>query len=393
MTQQVIGLGTAPNDGTGDQDRIAFGKCNSNFTELYGKSIVTGTNTAIVAVGPSNNVIDGTTLSSVLYSGINSTKVIAYGTGSTSSATTGQIWNKYTVTGTSTDTGTFAIYNLYQCNGDNLDGSGATNGVIHHYWNAVGGGANFKKGRILGQFELNINAAPADVGNDYTPVVIYGHTNQSFGGTAGVAGARGNLYGLNVKASTFGAATNISGIRGIEVGVSREGTSSSNTMRALSLIMNGSSTIAPQVVDTAIEIVAGSASGATGWNYLMTDGGYDSFPSLKLSTGWWFGCWGHGSAVPSAPGAGGTIAGFADLSNYTAISDSIIKGPAGTYKIDGSFNVIANTLSAAAGTTARAPLKLAPGVAPTSPADGDIWYDGTNIKMRIGATTKTFTLT
>lgn len=45
-----------------------------------------------------------------------------------------------------------------------------------------------------------------------------------------------------------------------------------------------------------------------------------------------------------------------------------------------------------AGTTAKAPLNLAPGVAPTSPIDGDIWYDGTNIKIRVGATTKTFTI-
>jgi len=47
----------------------------------------------------------------------------------------------------------------------------------------------------------------------------------------------------------------------------------------------------------------------------------------------------------------------------------------------------------AAATTARASLRLRSGTAPTSPNDGDIWYDGTNIKMRQGGTTKTFTLT
>jgi nitrogen fixation protein len=35
MAQQVINIGTAPNDGTGDQLRTAFDKCNDNFTELY----------------------------------------------------------------------------------------------------------------------------------------------------------------------------------------------------------------------------------------------------------------------------------------------------------------------------------------------------------------------
>jgi hypothetical protein len=45
-----------------------------------------------------------------------------------------------------------------------------------------------------------------------------------------------------------------------------------------------------------------------------------------------------------------------------------------------------------ASTTAKASLRIPSGTAPTSPVDGDIWYDGTNIKMRIGAVTKTFTL-
>jgi hypothetical protein len=35
MSQQTIGTGTVANDGTGDPVRTAFGKCNSNFTELY----------------------------------------------------------------------------------------------------------------------------------------------------------------------------------------------------------------------------------------------------------------------------------------------------------------------------------------------------------------------
>ena len=35
MAQQVINIGTSPNDGTGDQLRTAFDKCNDNFTELY----------------------------------------------------------------------------------------------------------------------------------------------------------------------------------------------------------------------------------------------------------------------------------------------------------------------------------------------------------------------
>lgn len=47
----------------------------------------------------------------------------------------------------------------------------------------------------------------------------------------------------------------------------------------------------------------------------------------------------------------------------------------------------------AAGTTGGASLNIPSGVAPTAPNDGDVWYDGTNIKIRVGGTTKTFTIT
>lgn len=37
MAQQLINIGSAPNDGLGDPIRTAFGKCNSNFSELYNR--------------------------------------------------------------------------------------------------------------------------------------------------------------------------------------------------------------------------------------------------------------------------------------------------------------------------------------------------------------------
>jgi hypothetical protein len=49
-------------------------------------------------------------------------------------------------------------------------------------------------------------------------------------------------------------------------------------------------------------------------------------------------------------------------------------------------------LNIAASTTAKAQINLAAGTAPTTPNNGDIWFDGTNLKMQIGGVTKTFTL-
>jgi hypothetical protein len=53
---------------------------------------------------------------------------------------------------------------------------------------------------------------------------------------------------------------------------------------------------------------------------------------------------------------------------------------------------IRSKLSMGAGTTSNAQINLASSTAPTSPNNGDIWFDGTDLKMRIGGVTKTFTL-
>ena len=42
-----------------------------------------------------------------------------------------------------------------------------------------------------------------------------------------------------------------------------------------------------------------------------------------------------------------------------------------------------------ASTTAKAPLNCLPGAAPTAPVDGDIWIEGTSIKLRISGATRT----
>jgi hypothetical protein len=59
MTQQIINIGTSPNDGTGDQFRVAFDKCNDNFTELY----TTGAGTTTEGVWNFNQASTDTTTS------------------------------------------------------------------------------------------------------------------------------------------------------------------------------------------------------------------------------------------------------------------------------------------------------------------------------------------
>jgi hypothetical protein len=51
---------------------------------------------------------------------------------------------------------------------------------------------------------------------------------------------------------------------------------------------------------------------------------------------------------------------------------------------------LTNTLNLVAATTARATMNIPSGVAPTSPANGDVWYDGTDLFFRQGTTTRRF---
>jgi len=62
-------------------------------------------------------------------------------------------------------------------------------------------------------------------------------------------------------------------------------------------------------------------------------------------------------------------------------------------KIGGTFTHAKSAwVNLSPSTTLVPHLSLEAGVAPTTPQDGDIWFDGSDIKMRIGGVTKTFTL-
>jgi hypothetical protein len=94
-----------------------------------------------------------------------------------------------------------------------------------------------------------------------------------------------------------------------------------------------------------------------------------------------------------------TLVGGGTNSNaYTYIQSNGYIGTRGALRIGASsgtdvVTALTNTwLNVAAGTTARSQINLASSTAPTSPNNGDIWFDGTDLKMRIGGVTKTFTL-
>jgi hypothetical protein len=75
---------------------------------------------------------------------------------------------------------------------------------------------------------------------------------------------------------------------------------------------------------------------------------------------------------PSDPGAGNV-----QVKNSLGV---------GTAPLSSAFAAIA------AGTTSEAQINFGASSAPTSPNNGDFWFDGTNFKCRVGGATKTFTI-
>lgn len=99
MTQQVINVGAAPNDGDGDPLRTAFTICNENFTELYNIGGITG-----IANGNSNiSIVEDSTVS-ISSTGVANVLVVSQ-TGATILGTTAA--NIITATGNITSTGVF----------------------------------------------------------------------------------------------------------------------------------------------------------------------------------------------------------------------------------------------------------------------------------------------
>jgi hypothetical protein len=101
-----------------------------------------------------------------------------------------------------------------------------------------------------------------------------------------------------------------------------------------------------------------------------------------------------------APTSGTCVFDFARIEgtiNQTGGANGITRGlyvnPTLTAAADfRAIEVTAGITILGASTTANASLRIPSGTAPTSPVDGDIWFNGTNLQMRIGGVTRTFTL-
>ena len=92
-----------------------------------------------------------------------------------------------------------------------------------------------------------------------------------------------------------------------------------------------------------------------------------------------------------------SISGGASITNYWGISqedtaaNNVLAGRSAMGQAAGTAATA--LVDVGASTTARSSLRIRSGTAPTAPNDGDIWFDGSAVKVQISGVTRTFTVT
>lgn len=214
-------------------------------------------------------------------------------------------------------------------------------------------------GVIIGAFRNNAN----DIGTNSSNTII-GALIQTTQSNATASILTTNLMGVDVTNTVdTGTATNVFGVR---------------HNISLSQFTNRLNSIVTNSYGFYSKITCGTTSGPTG-TITNSYGVYLATPTIG-ATGTITNRWSLYSQDPLA-----NMVHFGSVQ----IGTSTIAG----YKLDVNGTArIQSKLSLSAGTTSNAQINLAASTAPTTPNNGDIWFDGTDIKMRIGGVTKTFTL-
>jgi len=220
MTQEVIDIGTAPNDGLGDPLRTAFAKTNNNFSQLFSTSGITGlangTSNIRIPVANGNVVISSAGTSNVLT--ITGTGVNVAGTLNSSGLAT---LSNLSVTGAVISTGT--IQSLADLTAVNVAASANITGAY-----LFGDGGYLSNITAVSNLSVSVIAngstsigIPGPGGNavisvnGVTDVAVFtgfGQFVTGFVEVSGVANVAGNIRGNNYNTTGIVTATgNITG--------------------------------------------------------------------------------------------------------------------------------------------------------------------------------------
>ena len=215
MTQEVIDIGTAPNDGLGDPLRTAFAKTNNNFSQLFSTSGITGlangTSNIRIPVANGNVVISSAGTSNVLT--ITGTGVNVAGTLNSSGLAT---LSNLSVTGAVISTGT--IQSLADLTAVNVAASANITGAY-----LFGDGGYLSNITAVSNLSVSVIAngstsigIPGSGGNavisvngvaDVAVFTGFGQFVTGFVEVSGVANITGNIRGANFNTTGIVTAT------------------------------------------------------------------------------------------------------------------------------------------------------------------------------------------
>ena len=205
MTQEVIDIGTAPNDGLGDPLRTAFAKTNNNFSQLFASGGVSG-----ISNGSSNVNIPQANGNVVISSAGTANVLTVTGTGVNVAGTLNSIGlttlSNLSVTGTTISTGT--IQSLSDVTAVTITASGnlsANNAVITNNISAglfTGNGAG-----LTGVIAAGNVGAASQLTNGTTTMNIPVANGNMIGNVGGVL----NIFTLSTGGLEIAGITSVSG--------------------------------------------------------------------------------------------------------------------------------------------------------------------------------------
>jgi hypothetical protein len=357
MAQQIINVGTAPNDGDGDPIRTAFIKCNDNFTDLYGGNGGGGGNT--ISNGNSNvaiSTVDGNATISI--DGISNIAV-------------------------------------FSTNGLRVNGNASIGAdITANYF--IGIGANLT-GDITGS---NINAGNLSlVGNVLGNLAVSDNVTASNFFTTGVMSAAGDVAGGNVlSAGLISGTGNVSGGNILSGGLLSATSNITGGNILTSGLISATSTITSDSNITGGNILTAGTVSATGnvhGTYILGDGGFlsnvtaaSNVAATQIA---------NGTSVMSVDGSDGnistTVAGVSNIAVFSSTGVLVTGLVSATGNVIGGNILTVGAMSATGNITGNYFIgngSLLTGIAglgnglawttvantaPGSPRPGDFWFD------------------
>jgi filamentous hemagglutinin len=292
MAQEIINVGTAPNDGQGDPIREAFTKCNDNFTELFsgsssnaisnGNSVVrisTANGNISMSVSGTANVAVVTTTGITVSNTVAAATLTSAGTVSAAgNVTGGNILTVGNITGGNIDAVNLVINRISSDDSTfiTIEDGVIVNGVISAAGNITG--ANFETfGNISTTGVVNATVVLASgVGVPATGVTTFNLANAR-ATTINFGGEASNIFIANVN-STTQVAGNLTagGLISATGNITGNNINSTTTFR-LAVFANATvrdSSIASPVVGMMIYVTGTGMQvrGATSWNTVAGTG-------------------------------------------------------------------------------------------------------------------------